>query len=149
MNGETTIRHLSTPHIIREHGSKALDLTEGGYILTLTPYEIENTIWKQAVLHNRIKAEEAEILLKQIPTIYKYMKIIDPRDQRKTLHIAAALRITYYDASYITAASEQNTILVTDDVKLIKTLKRKGTKLNKILGKTPDTVTSKAYTSNK
>ena len=149
MSGETIIRRLSTPRIIREHGGKALDLTEGGYILTLTPYEIGNAIWKEAVLLNRIKAEEAEELLKQVSTIYKYMKIIDPLDQEKTLHIATALRITYYDASYITAASEQNTILVTDDGKLIKTLKRKETKLNKILGKTPDTITSKAYTSNK
>ena len=136
-------------NIIREHGSKALDLTEGGYILTLTPYEIGNAIWKEAVLHNRIKVDEAKELLKQISTIYKYMKTIDPGNQEKTLHIAAALRITYYDASYITAASKLNTILVTDDSKLIKTLKKKEAKLNKIHGKTLNTITSKAYTSNK
>ena len=136
-------------NIIREHGSEALDIIEGGYLLTLTPYEIGNAIWKEAVLLNRIKVEEAKELLKQVSTIYKYMKIIDPGDQEKTLHIAAALRITYYDASYITAASELNTILVTDDSKLIKTLEKKEAKLNKILGKTLDTITSKAYTSNK
>ncbi len=136
-------------NIIREHGSKTLDITEGGYLLTLTPYEIGNAIWKEAVLHNRIKVDEAKELLKQISIIYKYMKIIDPRDQEKTLHIAADLRITYYDASYITAASELNTILVTDDIKLIKTIEKKETKLNKIIGKTLNAITSKAYTSNK
>ena len=135
-------------NIIREHGSKALDLTEGGYILTLTPYEIGNAIWKEAVLLNRIKLDEAKELLKQVSILYKYMKIIAPADQEKTLHTAAALRITYYDASYITVASELNTILVTDDNKLVKTLQKKEAKLNKILGKTPDTLTSKAYTSN-
>ena len=135
-------------NIIREHGSGSLDIIEGGYILTLTPYEIGNAIWKEAVLHGRISIEEAEELLGHLSIIYKYMKIIEPRDQEKTLRIAAALRITYYDASYIAAASELNTILVTDDGKLIKTLEKKEAELNKVLGKTLDAITSKAYASN-
>ena len=122
-------------NIIRQHGSGALDLVEGGYILTLTPYEIGNAIWKEAVLLNRIDIEEALELLDQVSVIYKYMKTVVPRDQEKTLDVAAALRITYYDASYITTASELNTILVTDDGKLIKTIEEKEAKLSRIIGK--------------
>ena len=63
--------------------------------------------------------------------------------------MAAALRVTYYDASYITAASELNTILVPDDGKLLRTIEEKEAKLREVLGKTLDATTSKAYTSTK
>ncbi len=136
-------------NIIRQHGGRTLDLAEGGYILTLTPYEIGNAIWKEAVLLNRIDIEDAAEFLEQVSVIYKYMKTVAPRDQEKTLQVAAALRVTYYDASYITAASELNTILVTDDGKLLRTIEEKETELSRILGKILDATTSKAYTSNK
>ena len=132
-------------NIIRQHGSGALDLVEGGYILTLTPYEIGNVIWKEAVLLNRINTDEAAKLLDQVSVVYNYMKTVVPRDQEKTLQVAAALRVTYYDASYITSASELNTILVTDDGKLLKIIEEKEAKLSRILGKTLDAITSNAY----
>ena len=88
-------------------------------------------------------------LLRQVSVIYKYMKMIDPGDQEKTLQVATALRVTYYDAFYITVASELNTILVTDDSKLLRTIEEKEEKLREVLGKTLDATTSKAYTSTK
>ncbi|MEB3845449.1 MAG: type II toxin-antitoxin system VapC family toxin [Desulfurococcales archaeon] len=145
MNVEALFDASALVNIIRQHGSGALDLVEGGYILTLTPYEIGNAIWKEAVLLNRINTDEAAKLLDQVSVVYNYMKTVVPRDQEKTLQVAAALRVTYYDASYITSASELNTILVTDDGKLLKIIEEKEAKLSRILGKTLDAITSNAY----
>ena len=136
-------------NIIRMHGSKALDLAGDGYLLTLTPYEIGNAVWKEAVLLNRINVDEALELLRQVSVIYRYMKMVDPGDPGKTLQVAAALRVTYYDAAYITVASELNTILVTDDGKLLRAIEEKEAELREVLGKTLDATTSKAYTSTK
>ena len=50
-------------NLIRNHGQDALEYLRGNYVLTLTPYEVGNALWKEAVLLNRVSIDEALLLL--------------------------------------------------------------------------------------
>ena len=45
--------------LVRTGKELALDLLEGNALLTLTPYEVGNALWKGAKLLGRITLEEA------------------------------------------------------------------------------------------
>ena len=53
-------------------------------------------------------------------TINNYMNIIKPRSPEMVLKLAMKIRLAYYDAAYVTTASEEDLTLVTDDKRLIK-----------------------------
>jgi len=110
-------------NIIRKEREKAYNILVNSYVLTLTPYEIGNAIWKEAKLQKRISLKEALELLNAIFKVMRKIKIIEVKYKNKVFKIAYTLRVTYYDASYIVAAAENNLILVTDDEKLLNKLK--------------------------
>jgi predicted nucleic acid-binding protein len=90
----------------------------------LAIYEACNTLWKLAALLRTITLQDAtstitlirEITAKNLiqPTNYEEL------DLRFTLQKAHSERITFYDASYITAAEQTEATLVTEDEKLQK-----------------------------
>jgi len=117
---------------VRNMGGNAISILKSNYILTLTIYEIGNAIWKEAKLQKRIGLNEALILISNISRILSKMRIIVIDNPAKVLRVAYLMRITYYDASYITATAENNLILVTDDRKLLNKIGEREEILKKI-----------------
>ena len=132
-------------NIVRSYGYEALDYTKGSYELTLTPYEIGNAIWKEATLLGKLTPNEALELINHLSKLQRFLNVITPSKSLSTLALANKLRITYYDASYIEAAGELNTILVTDDLKLKEIIHKKKDVIGKIIGKEVEAITSAEY----
>lgn len=132
-------------NLVKSLGEEALEYIKGCYDLTLTLYEIGNAIWKETTILKRLTIEEASILLKQLITVHKYINIIDPQDQLTVLKLSYELNITYYDASYIVAASELNIPLVTDDNKLKNKIQLNKHLIIEVIGKEVNVLSSKEY----
>ena len=122
-------------NIIRFLGSEALPYLKGNYILTLTPYEVGNALWKEATLLNRLSIDEALLLMTLIERACRVLNIVSPRNASLVLRLAYELRLTYYDSSYITASYELDAELVTDDEKLRKRVRECRDILLKVLGR--------------
>ncbi len=122
-------------NLIRTIGSSAYKYLKGNYILTLTPYEVGNALWKEATLLNRISIDEALLLLSLTNNIFNILHIVAPHDTSLVLNLAHELNITYYDASYVVVSYELDAKLVTDDKKLKKRIQESRDVLTKILGK--------------
>lgn len=122
-------------NVIRSTGSDAFKYLKGGYILTLTPYEIGNVLWKEATLIKRISIDEAFSILNLINKIYKFLIITSPHNNSLILKVAYELGITYYDSAYIVLSHELDAILVTDDEKLKKKINEREDILYKVLSK--------------
>ncbi|HEW94020.1 MAG TPA: PIN domain nuclease [Thermoprotei archaeon] len=120
-------------NIIRSLGEDAIKYIKGNFILSLTPYEIGNALWKEALLLRRISVDDALSLLKDIRKIYDLLDMIMPKNQFITLKVALLMKITYYDSAYIIAAAENNLTLVTDDMELINKMKSNEDELYKLL----------------
>ncbi len=133
-------------NIIRALGDKSLSYIREGYELTLTPYEIGNALWKEVTLLRRISVSEALTLLKFLSIICeKYLVTIDPQDRVSILKLAHALKLTYYDASYVVAANEHEALLVTDDTKLRESIKLHKDMVKRTLGANVEVVSSNEY----
>ena len=120
-------------NIIRSLGEDAIKYIKGNFILSLTPYEIGNALWKEASLLGTISVDDALSLLKDIRKIYDLLDMIMPKNQFITLKVALLMKITYYDSAYIIAAAENNLTLVTDDMELINKMKSNEDELYKLL----------------
>jgi len=122
-------------NIVRSLGPDSLDHLKGNFILTLTPYEIGNALWRESVLLNRISIEEALSTLELMTSSYKILNIISPKNASLILKLAHELRITYYDSSYLVASQELNAKLVTDDEKLRRRVREEEDLVISILGR--------------
>jgi predicted nucleic acid-binding protein len=121
-------------NLIRSLGSDAFRYFNGNYILTLTPYEIGNALWREATLLNRIPIDEAYLTLNLITSSFKVLNIITPSNTLLILKLAYELKITYYDSSYLVASYELNAKLVTDDERLKRKIQLEEDLITKILG---------------
>ena len=92
-------------------------LLEGG-TLNLAFYEIGNAVWKQTHQKKTLTLEEGKEALAALTEVYNQMREITVEDISSILTIAVEEGLTYYDASYIHAAIQNNAALVTDDRKL-------------------------------
>lgn len=120
-------------NIIRTYGSSALRYLRGSYILTLTPYEIGNALWKEATLIKSLTINEAITLLNMISKVYNCLNIVSPKNSIMVLRLAHELRLTYYDSSYVVSATLLNVPLITDDAKLRKQIKLHKNKIKELL----------------
>ena len=131
---------------VRMHGEKTLSYIRGNYILSLTPYEIGNALWKETTLLRSISLEEAEQLLGLIELLLRYLNIVDPRNKQLVLEVAHELGVTYYDASHIVAAYELEAVLVTDDKMLRSKIEERRDLIRKILPREITVYTSEEIT---
>ncbi len=113
-------------NIVLEKGEKALELVEDNYFLDLSLYEIGNALWRARVLLDKLSADDVRLLMKVVMDLTAVMKEIPVSeiDVLETLTLAVRERITFYDASYITASKKKRLALVTDDRKLAKVASR-------------------------
>jgi len=86
----------------------------GEYTIELIKFEVGNYVWKR---RSNLKYEESRNLLEKLLELINSMNIL-PIDFTEALSIAVKENITFYDSSYIQAASQNNLELVTDDLKL-------------------------------
>ncbi len=127
-------------NLIRMIGGSSIRYLRGNYVLSLTPYEIGNAVWKEATLLKTISINEALALLQYIDKLYSFLRVISPSSPGLVLRVAHSLRITYYDSSYIVAAAENELVLVTDDEKLAKRIRSHSDNLRSIIGKDVEVV---------
>ncbi len=130
-------------NLIKILGKDSFTYLKGNYILSLTPYEICNAIWKEAVLLRRISIDEALALIDYINKTYELLNIINPTEHSLILKVAYTIKITYYDSSYIVSATRKNLILVTDDNRLKRKINTYQQELHKILHKKVELFTTR------
>ena len=110
--------------IINLCGERKTEKLLEGWTLNLARYELGNAVWKQVKVNEKITVEEANLVLDPLIEVFTRLKKPASENHLKTLEIAVKENLTYYDASYISAAVENNLTLVTDDDKLYKTSKK-------------------------
>ncbi len=66
MIGGSSIRYLRGNYVL------------SNYVLSLTPYEIGNAVWKEATLLKTISINEALALLQYIDKLYSFLPVISP-----------------------------------------------------------------------
>ena len=76
------------------------------------------------------------------------MQSTESRNQKVVPRLAHELHLTYYDASYATAAAEIDATLVTDDEKLRKTLEKGVNTIKKLLNTEIRILSSNEYTNH-
>lgn len=115
---------FDTSAIINLFGEKKLEKLLEGWTLNLALYELGNAVWKQACIYRTITPNEANAILDPLTEIFTKLKKPKKENTLETLKIAIKEKITFYDASYIQAALENNLILVTDDKQLYQKSKK-------------------------
>ena len=110
--------------IINLCGDRKTEKLLDGWTLNLAIYELGNAVWKQVKVHKKITVEEANLILDSLTEVFRRLRKPTAEKPLKTLEIAVKEGLTYYDASYISAAVENNLTLVTDDEKLYEAGKR-------------------------
>ena len=96
---------------------------DDGATIGFSKFEVGNVIWKQFTLRHKISRDDALILIKAATIFLGNLTMLDP-DPSDTLKFAIKEKITFYDASYIVAAMQSQSILVTED-KIQKEVARK------------------------
>lgn len=114
----TEMNLFDSSAIINLCGQKKIDKLLEGWTLNLAFYELGNAVWKQARVQKTITANEANTVLDTLTEIFRRLKKPQTEDASETLKIALKENLTYYDASYINAAMENDLTLVTDDNQL-------------------------------
>ncbi len=107
--------------IFRAIKENKIEALAGNYTLELARYELGNIIWKDSALQAKISNQEAKTLIKSARHTLGIMEIIDAiGNEDEILETAMGLKITFYDASYVTVAKAKGLSLVTEDARLIK-----------------------------
>ncbi len=84
-------------------------------VISLTEYEIGNTLWKEAKV-NKIDYRSAANTFSEALSELKKISISGIGD---ILKIALELNLTFYDASYVYIAEKEGLLLVTEDMELL------------------------------
>lgn len=113
-------RLFDSSAIISLSGSGGLDKLLDASTIELAAYELGNAIWKQVSLQRSLTIHEGRTLLNDLRQIVDRMAKIAVNSSTQALEIAVDNRLTYYDASYVQAAIESRTAMVTDDDRLYK-----------------------------
>lgn len=98
--------------------------------LTLTPYEVGNALWKEA-LAGRVRNVEPVARLFQ--EFLRSVKLLDVRDGwTGVVELAVKEKLTFYDAAYLYASRAEGLTLVSEDAEL---LRRGAVRTSKVLEK--------------
>ncbi|MEM3403015.1 MAG: type II toxin-antitoxin system VapC family toxin [Nitrososphaeria archaeon] len=110
--------------IINLCGEKKIEKLFEGWTLNLAFYELGNAVWKQVHVYKAITDDEANTVLDPLIEIFRKLKKPEAEDAFEILKIALKESISFYDASYVYAAKENDLTLVTDDKQLYKVSKK-------------------------
>lgn len=100
-----------------KRGDGATAAAFGQYTLDLAFYEAGNSFWHDAAGQQLLSREDATDAVDYLDSVREEMVVLSLSDVGATTVFEMALEegVTYYDAAYITAALETNTVLVTED----------------------------------
>ena len=107
-------------NLIMKGSRRALPSTRNGCVLDLTEYEIGNAAWQLCAVEKKLTGQEAAGLLRTASAFLEQLRRVrlDELDPDSILAIAIAEGSTFYDASYVEAATFSRMTLVTDDAEL-------------------------------
>ncbi len=95
------------------------------YTMDFSIYEFGNILWKEHILHKHISKLEQKELLYIIKGILSSMEILTINGyEEEVLVFANQYRITFYDATYAYHAERMKLPLITEDLKLMKSIKK-------------------------
>jgi len=117
---------------LRSLKDKAVEALSDGMTLDLARYELGNIIWKECTLQRTISPEEAIEKADGIAKILELMKILQiesNEDLRETMRLATDIEVTFYDASYLHKARNNDLNLITGDKRLENKAKQAGVKI--------------------
>lgn len=107
--------------LLRRLRENAVGILEGKATLDLAGYELGNLIWKEHTLKKSTSFEEALNRAENLAEVLKTLKIeklTSKTDFKDAMKLAATLKLTFYDASYLHIAKSRKLTLVTEDMKL-------------------------------
>ena len=95
-------------------------ILSGNLTLELARYELGNTLWKQTLREhlNREELRELTTLTTQVLNLMRLQTIAGHEEE--VLETALELNLTFYDASYLYSAKQNNLPFVTEDTQLRK-----------------------------
>ncbi len=91
-----------------------------GFTSSLAIYEIGNAVWKQVYQRKKLSVEEGLKALSVLHEVLKNLEKLETSEPEKALKIAINEGLTFYDASYLHLALENDLTLVTDDGRLYR-----------------------------
>ncbi len=103
--------------IIRAAKEGRMRRLAGESTIPLARFEVGNAIWKDVRLRGLYSAEDGARLLEVLLGLVDLMDVVEP-DYALALRLAVERGMTFYDASYVAAAVQRRTRLVTEDVEL-------------------------------
>ena len=103
-------------------GSKAADAIAEGSGISLTFYEIGNSVWKLHYLLKKLSHDDAKSLLETSLQLFGRLDILNltASDAIQVEELASVRKVTFYDSSYLYAAKKNKLALVTDDERLTR-----------------------------
>ncbi|MCG3109825.1 Exonuclease VapC9 [Metallosphaera sp. J1] len=104
---------------------RKVNLLGGNYTAHLARSELGNIVWKEVNLRKRLSREEGIRLTEFVEKVLDTM-IITEVNMVKIEMIAISNDITYYDATFVSLASELNFPLVTEDERLRRKVENRG-----------------------
>ncbi len=90
-----------------------------GAVLSLTPYECLNAVWKESALLGRLDGETAKAFAEILIELFKLVETLDA-PLMEAYELACREGMSVYDAAYVEVARERKLVLVTDDEKLAR-----------------------------
>jgi len=103
--------------------NKKLRILKNAMTSQLAKYELGNVVWKEVYLHKSINYDEGLELLQLLMKVVDKMDVAEP-DYEETLETACRYGITFYDAVYVQLAVDNSDVLVTEDNKLKKKIRK-------------------------
>ena len=134
-------------NIVKNLREKSLDVLKNNYTIRLVYYEIGNAILKDVRIFKPYTLNEGLSVLNTIYNLLEYMRIIDITDYHdEILSVAEKLSITFYDASYLVSAFKKCLTFVTDDTKILNSVKANKNFLEKKFSACVNTIKSEDFT---
>jgi len=118
------VKLFDSSAIINVCRENKVDKLTNSCTLDLTFYELGNAVWKMAYVRKAMSIEEVVTVLDTLIEVYSRMKKLRNGNAQAAMEIALREGLTFYDASYVRAALENNLELVTDDEKLYRIASR-------------------------
>ena len=104
-----------------------IDILPGSTTIPLASYELGNIVWKKTALQEELTLEESMALLQVIKNVVKTMRIHENNGLNPdSLRLAQQEKLNYYDSSFIHAAIELDSRIITEDKQMQKTCLRLG-----------------------
>lgn len=107
--------HEEDPYF--DHADKIIEDVKNGKIILFAPelakYEVGNAL----LFSKKVSPDEAKDLLESFYLLPIQFVVQSEKNANSTYKIAYDTHITYYDASFIALAKQENAILVTDNIK--------------------------------